>query len=224
MLAVTCGANMDFSQLAVIAAEAGISGETRRHLRFEIAESSGSMLELMQDILKDCNIVEFQYGKSATDVAYPIIGIDAPVAVVAEVIAACEAAGIKVEEVSAGEDVVARVINYDPSLFARPHAALRFPRARRCPARIFSTHQGHRQPLLFQLPLHRRTGWPRPDWSGVSFRRTTGRHAAPAAGRRTFESASSGFIGCGGGADAEGLVLAVARNLRQDLATLLLVT
>ena len=41
VLGVMCGANMDFAQLAVIAAEAGIGGEVRQHIRFEIGETPG---------------------------------------------------------------------------------------------------------------------------------------------------------------------------------------
>ena len=119
-LTVTCGANMDFSQLAVIAAEAGIGGEFRRHLRFEIPEKPGAMLWLLQDALADCNIVEFQYGKSHTDRACPVIGLDAPATVLKQVSAKCIEAGITVEDVSSGEDIHFRVVQYNPALFDLP--------------------------------------------------------------------------------------------------------
>ncbi|MEM6458811.1 MAG: pyridoxal-phosphate dependent enzyme [Planctomycetota bacterium] len=119
-LVVTCGANMDFSQLAVIAAEAGIGGATRRHLRFTLPETAGSMLSLLQNALADCNITEFQYGKADDKHAHPVIGLDAPPEALAQVQAKCEKAGIALEDVSLGEDIDFRVVNYDPSLFRRP--------------------------------------------------------------------------------------------------------
>ena len=53
---------MDFSQLAVIAAGAGIAGEARHHVRFAISEEN-VLCPPMQSILHDCNIAQFQYGK-----------------------------------------------------------------------------------------------------------------------------------------------------------------
>ncbi|MEM7474962.1 MAG: pyridoxal-phosphate dependent enzyme [Planctomycetota bacterium] len=120
VLTVTCGANMDFSQLAVIAAEAGIGGEVRRHLRFEIPEKSGSLRWLLDDALADCNITEFQYGKSDDRVAFPVIGFDAPVEVLEQVNAACASAGIGVQDVSSSEEIHFRVIPFTPTLFQNP--------------------------------------------------------------------------------------------------------
>ncbi|MEM7802112.1 MAG: pyridoxal-phosphate dependent enzyme, partial [Chloroflexota bacterium] len=120
VLTVTCGANMDFSQLGVIASESGIDGEARHHLRFEISETSGSLLKLMRDALFDCNIVEFQYGKVDESRAYPIIGFDAPFQVVAQVIERCQAVGIGVEDVSANEDTRFRAIPFRAELFKHP--------------------------------------------------------------------------------------------------------
>ena len=120
VLAVMCGANMDFSQLAVIAANAGIGGEPRHHLEFEISETSGSLLQLMRDALADCNIVEFQYGKSDLREAHPVVGFDAPPPVLEKVMRRCEETGIPVRDVSSGEEVPFRVIRYNAKLFRNP--------------------------------------------------------------------------------------------------------
>ncbi|MEM9775784.1 MAG: pyridoxal-phosphate dependent enzyme [Chloroflexota bacterium] len=120
VLAVMCGANMDFSQLGVIASEAGTGGHLRHQLRFEISETGGSLLKLMRDALFDCNIVEFQYGKVNEERAFPIIGFDAPVEVVAQVIQRCESVGIAVENVSASEETRFRAIPYRAELFTHP--------------------------------------------------------------------------------------------------------
>ncbi len=120
VLAVTCGANMDFSQLGAIAAAAGIGGNMRHHLRFEISETGGSLLQLMRDALFDCNIVEFQYGKVDNAVAYPVIGFDAPIEVAAQVIERCAKVGIPVQDVSSNDDIRFRAIRYRANLFNHP--------------------------------------------------------------------------------------------------------
>ena len=117
VLVVTCGANMDFSQLAVIGGETGIGGKDRHHLRFRIDQQRGSLLQLMKHALADCNIVEFQYGKSNPLVAYPIIGFDATDQVLQQAKDRCSELGIQVEDVSGTEDVQFRVIRYEPKLF-----------------------------------------------------------------------------------------------------------
>ena len=120
VLTVTCGANMDFSQLAVIGAETGIGGLNRHHLRFRIDQEQGSLLRLMQHALGDCNIVEFQYGKSDQKWAFPVIGFDATRDVLQQVRDKCKEAGIEVEDVSGGEDVQFRVVPYQPEMFRHP--------------------------------------------------------------------------------------------------------
>ncbi len=120
VLTVMCGANIDFSQLSVIAADAGIGGQMRHQLRFEISETGGSMLQLMRDVLYDCNIIEFQYGKVDPVRAFPVIGFDAPAEVRAQVIQRCEEQGIAVQDVSTEDDTRFRVIPHRVELFQRP--------------------------------------------------------------------------------------------------------
>lgn len=120
VLGVMCGANMDFAQLAVIAAEAGIGGQLRKHIRFEIGEKPGTMLSLIDNALAGCNIVDFQYGKTNEQLGTPVIGFDAPPEVIARVHEHCEQAGIAYQDITAHEDVDFRIVNYDPKLFKRP--------------------------------------------------------------------------------------------------------
>jgi len=120
VLGVMCGANMDFAQLAVIAAEAGTGGEIRRHIRFEIGEQAGAMLDLIDHALAGCNIVDFQYGKTNNELGHPVIGFDAPPEVIAQVHEHCVGAGIAYQDLTAHEDVDFRIVNYDPSSFRRP--------------------------------------------------------------------------------------------------------
>lgn len=120
VLGVMCGANMDFAQLAVIAAEAGIGGQMRKHIRFEIGEEPGTMLSLIDNALSGCNIVDFQYGKTNPQTGAPVIGFDAPPEVIAQVHEHCQAAGIPYQDISDHEDVDFRIVNYDPKLFKHP--------------------------------------------------------------------------------------------------------
>ena len=120
VLGVMCGANMDFAQLAVIAAEAGIGGELRKHIRFEIGEKPGTMLSLIDNALAGCNIVDFQYGKTNESTGTPVIGFDAPPAVIEQVHRHCMEAGIPYQDITHHEDVDFRIVNYDPKLFKRP--------------------------------------------------------------------------------------------------------
>ncbi|MFN3168466.1 MAG: pyridoxal-phosphate dependent enzyme [Phycisphaeraceae bacterium] len=120
VLGVMCGANMDFAQLAVIAAEAGIGGEIRRHIRFEIGEQPGAMLDLIDHALAGCNIVDFQYGKTNDQRGHPVIGFDAPPHVIAQVHDHCQRSGIAYQDITAHEDVDFRIVNYDPKRFRRP--------------------------------------------------------------------------------------------------------
>ena len=101
----------------MIAAGAGLEGKTRYHLRFEIPEKSGSLLQLLIEIFGDENIVEFQYGKSNAHSAYPVIGIDATPAQLDSVIQRSNHANIKVEDITDAEDALFRVIPYDTRLF-----------------------------------------------------------------------------------------------------------
>jgi threonine dehydratase len=120
VLGVMCGANMDFAQLAVIAAEAGIDGQTRKHIRFEIGERPGTMLDLIDNALAGCNIVDFQYGKTNETLGAPVIGFDAQPQVIANVHEHCAQAGIPYQDITEHEDVDFRIVNYDPKLFKRP--------------------------------------------------------------------------------------------------------
>lgn len=120
VLGVMCGANMDFAQLAVIAAEAGIGGQVRRHIRFDIGEHPGTMLSLIDNALAGCNIVDFQYGKTNESTGHPVIGFDAPPEVIAQVHEHCQSAGIAYQDITAHEDVDFRIVNYDPKLFKHP--------------------------------------------------------------------------------------------------------
>ncbi len=120
-LCVLCGANLDFGQLAWIARHAGIGARRRRYYRFEIGEHKGSMLELVESVLEDVSIIEFQYGKTHGRRAWPVIGFDASPAELALLEQRLNDLGIPHEDVTSQEDVEFRIINYEPALFHLPY-------------------------------------------------------------------------------------------------------
>lgn len=128
VLAVICGANVDFGQLGWIARHAGIGAARRRYLRFEIEEAGGSMLRLLETFLAGLNIIEFQYGKLDERKAWPVIGFDAEPPVYEVLERRLADAGVKFEEVTNQEDVDFRIIHYRARLMRRPYLIkLEFP-------------------------------------------------------------------------------------------------
>lgn len=127
-LVVLCGANMDFSQLAWVARHGGIGAARRHFYRFEIGESRGSLLNLLETALIGLNIVEFQHGKVHPDKAWPVIGVEASPPQIHVMEQRLRQAGIPFEDVTSEEDVEFRIINYEPRLFKRPYfIKLEFP-------------------------------------------------------------------------------------------------
>lgn len=120
VLTVTCGANIDFSQLAVIAANSGIAGNIRRHIRFHISEEKGSLLDLLENYLEDVSITEFQYGKLDSKEAWPVLGFDTTPEVLAQIHERLDSDNIPYEDLTSHADVDFRIIHYDSQLFSYP--------------------------------------------------------------------------------------------------------
>lgn len=118
VVTIVCGANMDFSQLAWIARHSRIGEATRKFFRFEIGETHGSLLGLMEGFLRELPISEFQYGKSHATRAWPVIGFDASPEDLADLETRLRSAGIPYEDVTAARnvDVDFRIIKYKADL------------------------------------------------------------------------------------------------------------
>ncbi len=128
VLTVATGANMDFSLLALIAAEAGANGKVRRHIRFTLPEQSGGLLALLETAFTSQDILDFQYGKTDGAVGHPVMGFDATDAEFAALHATLGAAGIAYADISDHADVDFRIIRYDPRTFRHPlFIRLQFP-------------------------------------------------------------------------------------------------
>ncbi|MCC6547772.1 pyridoxal-phosphate dependent enzyme [Candidatus Sumerlaeota bacterium] len=121
VIAIVCGANMDFGQLAYISRHAGIGAATRQYYRFQIAEAKGTFLRLIEATRGEgVNIIEFQYGKIEESRSFPVIGFEASPQVFALLEKRAEDLGIPCRRVTGAEDVEFRIIHYDPGTFRRP--------------------------------------------------------------------------------------------------------
>lgn len=128
VLVLMCGANVDFDQLAWVARHAGIGAERRRYYRFEMAEKSGALLHLLDELLDGINIVEVQYGKVSDNHAWPVIGVEGSPAVLAMLEKTLTEHGVDHEDVTSEPDVEFRVVKYDPEVFSLPlFIVLEFP-------------------------------------------------------------------------------------------------
>ncbi len=127
-LVILCGANVDFGQLAWIARHAGIGARRRRYFRFHIGERPGTLIDLLEHVLAGINIIEFQYGKTAEEEAFPVLGLEASPEELASIGQRCTTHGIAAEDVTSQEDVEFRLIHYRGELFRLPmFLRLEFP-------------------------------------------------------------------------------------------------
>lgn len=78
VVAVLSGANVDFLTLPTIARKGRLSLKVKRYYQFEIPERSGTLIGLLDQFMADMNIIDFQYGKTKSDRAFPVIGVEGP--------------------------------------------------------------------------------------------------------------------------------------------------
>jgi len=115
-----CGANMDFSKLRVISANAAVGAHRQKFLRFSINEQSGSLLDLIQKHLPDINITAFQYGKVSNNDAFPVVAFEASPEDLDAALKSLNDNNVPYEDITDKEDTRYRIINYTPSLFSNP--------------------------------------------------------------------------------------------------------
>lgn len=120
VLSILCGANMDFEQLASIARNAAVGGARRRYLKINIPEQPGAMSRLLEDLPNSVNIVDFQYGKTHSVDASPVIGFDVTPIESDALCRALDAADYDYREVTSETDVEFRMIHYESHLLAHP--------------------------------------------------------------------------------------------------------
>lgn len=120
VIAIVCGANMDFSQLGWVSRHAGLGSHRRHYVRFTLDEQSGALLDIVDRYFNEISITDFQYGKTNADKGYPVIAADAAPERFAELMARLQQDGITAEDVSSEIDMEFRVIHYDPKTFMHP--------------------------------------------------------------------------------------------------------
>lgn len=120
VLTVVSGANMDFAQLGGIAHRAGIGSKHRRFLRIPISEGRGSLVQFLSQIPKNISIVDLQYGRTDSEVQYPVLGLIGCECDYANLDQILEERKVAASDVSTDEDVDYRIINYSPELFQNP--------------------------------------------------------------------------------------------------------
>ena len=121
VLAVLCGANVDFLQLGIIAESLDAGGRTSRSLRVCIPEQAGTMLRLLDNGFAGANIADFQYGKSDAATAWPAFTITADdPAVLAAVPSRLDAGGYEWEDLTGAEDIRFRAIPLRGDLLSHP--------------------------------------------------------------------------------------------------------
>ena len=120
LLAIICGANMDFSKLGVIASQSAVGAHRRKYLRLHLPETSGGLLSILEQHFSDVNVSEFQYGKTSEADAYPVVAFEAAPERIDALFDKLRKSNTEFEEVTGDADVRYRVIPYDASLFKHP--------------------------------------------------------------------------------------------------------
>ncbi|MBI2432966.1 MAG: pyridoxal-phosphate dependent enzyme, partial [Candidatus Hydrogenedentes bacterium] len=125
---ILAGANLDFEKLAWISRHAGIGAARQRYYRFQIDESPGTLLHLLENVPEGINIIEVQYGKVDERTAWPVIGFEATPLALALLEQRLTELRMPHEDVTSQADVEFRIINYEPPLFRLPYfIAFDFP-------------------------------------------------------------------------------------------------
>jgi len=128
-LTVLSGSNVDFMMLPKIARRGQARRPERRYFAFEINEQKGSMNALLDNFLSNMNIIDFQYGKVAAELAYPVIGIEVPHSDIEQMETFNRAPGLPTHiEVTGTAAADFRVIPFNVDLLDHPFfAVIEFP-------------------------------------------------------------------------------------------------
>lgn len=121
VLAVLCGANIDFLQLGQIAQSLDAGGRASRTLRVRIPERAGTMLRLLDEGFAGTNIADFQYGKTDGEMAWPSFTITADDPAILDAIPSrLDSAGYAWEDLTGAPDIRFRAIPLRGDLLANP--------------------------------------------------------------------------------------------------------
>lgn len=121
-LVVLSGANMDFAQMGVVAARAGIGEHKRkqRYLRLPMQTRRGEILKYLENIPSGVLLTDVQYGRVGADIQYPVFGMLGTDEQFAEIEQRLAVYGLKAEDVTDDADVRFRMIFYDRERLHHP--------------------------------------------------------------------------------------------------------
>lgn len=121
-LVVLSGANMDFTQMGVVASLAGVQ-ESNRHEKFlqiPMETKRGQILKYLESIPAGVQLTDVQYGRVAGDVQQPVFGVLATDEQFDEIDRALAAKGLSARDVTNHDDVRFRMISYDRERLKHP--------------------------------------------------------------------------------------------------------
>lgn len=121
-LVVLSGANMDFSQLGVVAGRGGVRETNRklRYLRIPMETKRGQILKYLKNIPAGVQLMDVQYGRIAGDIQHPVFGVLGTDAQFAEIEERLQSKGMTAQDVTTDEDVSFRMISYDRVHLSHP--------------------------------------------------------------------------------------------------------
>ncbi len=121
-LVVLSGANMDFTQMGVVASRAGVQDSNRveRFLQIPMETKRGQILRYLESIPAGVLLTDVQYGRMAGNIQMPVFGILASQEQFAEIDRALAKKGLVARDVTDDADVRFRMISYDRERLSHP--------------------------------------------------------------------------------------------------------
>lgn len=151
VLTVLSGANMDLRKLKPMFEDAAGSKPELRHLRLEINERNGSLLQLVETCFVDVNIQGFQYAKIDNDRAWPVVTFEADNAKMAQIAKCLRSSKVKFRDVTGAQDVNYSVLPYNPALWRNPLLlTVAFPERKGALREFMRTVQPHANVCYFK--------------------------------------------------------------------------
>ncbi len=124
-ITILSGSNVDFMALPMIAKRGQKHAPEERFFCFEIVEQSGALIGLLDQFFSNMNIIDFQYGKIANDLARPVIGVEVPAADAAALDKFFQRDDLPPhEEVTGRAGTDFRVIPFNPGRLSHPFFAV----------------------------------------------------------------------------------------------------
>lgn len=121
-LVVLSGANMDFTQMGVVASRAGVQDSNRveRFLQIPMETKRGQILRYLESIPAGVLLTDVQYGRMAGNIQMPVFGVLATKEQFQEIDQALAKKGLTARDVSNDADVRFRMISYDRERLSHP--------------------------------------------------------------------------------------------------------